>query len=92
MKPNRARSLSMTLLYVLLGLLVVLLLALQTEDVRIYGAPLALSIGVGTAYSIVLFRWWRCPHCGKRRPDFGLYARSHMITHCPYCGGAIDET
>ncbi len=88
MKPNRARSLSRTLLYVLLGLLVVLLLALQTEDVRIYGAPLALSIGVGAAYSIVLFRWWRCPHCGKRLPAKHLFT----LRCCPHCGHSIDET
>ena len=32
---------------------------------------------------VILFKYWRCPHCGKSLPKMG------KITECPKCGAEI---
>lgn len=37
------------------------------------------------AYSILTFKWWRCPHC-----DTYLWKLPPFAKHCPYCSNPLE--
>lgn len=37
---------------------------------------------------VIRFRYWRCPHCGKRLPRKRF--SSDKFTCCPYCGQQLS--
>ena len=88
-KPKQALHLSTILRYVMLAFLALFLFVYQAHDTVLFVAalvPLAASL---IAYIVVMTLWWRCPHCHKPLPLSPLHGEA-VVTHCPYCGGAID--
>ena len=45
---------------------------------------LALAAALWVVMLVILFRYWRCPVCGKNLPKMG------KTTECPKCGARID--
>lgn len=40
------------------------------------------------AGAVLMFRFWRCPHCKERLPQKNVYAG--VFVHCPYCGQPLE--
>lgn len=46
---------------------------------------LFILLGFWIAAAVVLWKFWRCPHCGKRLP----WQSERDIKDCPECGGQL---
>ncbi|MTI65451.1 MAG: hypothetical protein FH753_02505 [Firmicutes bacterium] len=48
-----------------------------------------LPIGLGIAFLVLNFLYWKCPYCNK---DFEIrQGATDRITHCPYCGEKLRD-
>ena len=46
--------------------------------------PLYLAFGLWVVMALILYKYWRCPKCGKTLPKTG------KTFECPRCGAKID--
>ena len=46
--------------------------------------PLIPALGLWAVMALVLYKYWRCPKCGKTLPKTG------KTFECPKCGAKID--
>ena len=75
---------------VMLAFLALFLFVYQAHDTVLFVAALVPEAAALIAYIVVMTLWWRCPHCHKPLPQSPLHGE-YVVTHCPYCGGAIDD-
>lgn len=47
---------------------------------------LFILLGFLIAAAVVLWKFWRCPHCGRRLP----WQSERDIKECPECGGKLN--
>ena len=90
MSVRNANRLANTLLYAGVGLALALALAVRVMppmNLAILAVPVLLALGLVTAGAVVLYRHWRCPHCGAHLPTRGW----SDVNCCPACGEKIDQ-
>ncbi len=62
-------------------LLPILLTLLATAIRQVW--PLIPALVLWAVMALILYKYWRCPHCGKTLPKTG------KVFTCPKCGGEI---